>query len=52
MWKIVWMTVLVLGMAGFVVTATLVAIRGLPELKSLLGLDDQSRQDPPPKDRS
>ncbi len=52
MWKIAWMIVLAAGMGAFVVTAVLVAVRGLPELKSLLargrgsGGPDQESESP------
>jgi len=38
MWKWVWIAVLVTGMASFVLTALVVAVKALPELIDLLRL--------------
>ena len=43
MWKIAWMILLAAGMGAFVVTAVLVAVRGFPELKSLLARSRENR---------
>ena len=48
MWKVIWIALLVAGMAGFVITALLVSIRAVPELISLLRqhLEDQEEDKP------
>ena len=36
MWKAVWLTLLIMGMASFVVTSLIVSVRAIPELLDLL----------------